>query len=188
MPVIRAPSPREESSVQVKPFDEEGPRRDVAVGVLLPLLLEEELELRTRQLGGDQRVGERLDVGGLAVGDRTSTVAGADQVVAQATRVHHADLRTGLLALDFRHQVAQGGLATAVLDGAARVGATGPLERPGHLADLDVTQLRGDPDRLVDDVLGGLVVVVVLHREHVLADAHQVGRARLEVELELVEV
>ena len=43
----------------------------------LPLLLEHRLDLRAGQVHVHQRVGERLDVGGLAVGQRRGIAAGA---------------------------------------------------------------------------------------------------------------
>ena len=134
-----------------------GRRRSRAARVGLPLLLEDLLDRGARHLHVDQRVGEGLHVRRLLVGQRGGVAAGVSaHVLAQAAGVHEGDLRRAGLgggrrpALHLGDEVAQGGLATAVL-GAA--GEPRPVERTGDLAELDGTQDVALGDGGVDDRL-----------------------------------
>ena len=164
----------------------------------LPLLLESSLDLGTGQVHVDQRVRERLHVGGLLERHRArEALAGSEQVCAQTTGVHERDLRRpeGLVGsrvtLDLGDQVAQGRLTTTVLGGA--VGQFGPVERR-----LDLTQrLRAQHVGLGhgrgDDVLRRTVDRVVRRaRAHQRQDGLRLGlhvaRDRVDGEDQLVEV
>ena len=77
----------------------------------LPLLLESSLDLRTGHVHVDQTVGERLDLGGLLVGQgprvRVAHGASTEHVGPQTTRVHEPDLRAAPNSgADIRHRCA----------------------------------------------------------------------------------
>ena len=133
------------------------PRGDVAVGVALPLLFEHRLELGAGERGRPEVVHERQH--GVRLGERD--VAG-EQLVAQAARVHHADLGATPLGRRQRveqgvgDEVAEGRLGAAVVAVAAGV-HTGHVLAAGE-GGRDVGGSRPDDDAadLVGVVEGGL--------------------------------
>jgi hypothetical protein len=184
--VIREPTVLGHPDVVGEAEGQERPRR----ARRLPLLLEDVLELGSREVDGPDVVDERQDRVGLRVGHHAvgvgrvaAGVTGVAQVGPQATRVDHAEVGRALVggqpvAQGVGDQVAERRLGAAVVAGAAdpaavdvRPAAEGGGDVPGDRAHRLVADLGRLGERGVHDPLD-------LRHPRVGGDQVRVGRGR----------